>query len=371
MNFMVKFEPYQEDAVKMAMEKRLPFCLYMFPDEDNVVFFADHLSFNKNFDITSADVPERRFIIGDWNCASSSFRFIYDRFDASSTVRFLESMPAFPSQDTPVVNKEISGGDYLHDIATLREELKKNNRHKVVVSRAINHGGIPSDKLWGVVEKVFSSFPHSFRYLYYTPQTGAWMGASPEVMLIYDGKTGTAESMALAGTRPVVDSDKQWGAKDIEEQKIVEDYIKDIMSVTGETCFVVGPETMTTGNLQHLRTTILSVCKPGIDAFTVIDRLNPTPALCGYPKEWALEWIGRLERHERRCYGGVVGVENKGLYKTFVNLRCVNFNADEACIYAGGGIIAQSDPMEEWEETERKAGAILSFLPASNAKTLQ
>jgi isochorismate synthase len=95
----------------------------------------------------------------------------------------------------------------------------------------------------------------------------------------------------------------------------------------------------------------------------LLNNLHPTPAICGSPTKEALEIICSVEKHDREYYAGFlgpVGMENPIML--FVNLRCMQITDTNLILYAGGGITLESNPVDEWYETEIKAGTLLSVI---------
>jgi isochorismate synthase len=93
----------------------------------------------------------------------------------------------------------------------------------------------------------------------------------------------------------------------------------------------------------------------------MLQLLHPTSAVCGMPKEPALQFILDNEKHSRAFYSGFLGPVNVASEThIFVNLRCMQIYTDKAVLYAGAGITADSDPQKEWEETELKCLTLLN-----------
>jgi isochorismate synthase EntC len=93
--------------------------------------------------------------------------------------------------------------------------------------------------------------------------------------------------------------------------------------------------------------------------------LSPTPALGGHPREAALQLIGRIEGMDRGRYGGAVGwFDHSGNGTWAVAIRCAEFSDDwrRARLFAGGGIVADSDPQHELAETQAKLQAMLAAI---------
>lgn len=206
------------------------------------------------------------------------------------------------------------------------------------------------------------AYPHAFIFCFHTPQSGTWIGASPERLLSQNA--GMMRTMALAGTRPA-GSEGEWDAKNIEEQRIVRDFILDEMRSLGIRPQCRPTETRKAGPVEHLcnEITALILADYDIQAERLLRKLSPTPALAGYPKDEAVAAISTTEPFERGYYGGYCGPRFKnGNFAYFVNLRSLQQNGDRICLYSGGGILPDSNPESEWEETERKSQTLLMII---------
>ena len=105
--------------------------------------------------------------------------------------------------------------------------------------------------------------------------------------------------------------------------------------------------------------------QPGPTVVELVRALSPTPALGGHPRDAAIELIQRVEGFERGRYGGAVGwVDAHGDGRWAVTLRCAELSDDRhsARLVAGGGIVADSDPLSELAETQAKFQAMLSAI---------
>ncbi len=91
--------------------------------------------------------------------------------------------------------------------------------------------------------------------------------------------------------------------------------------------------------------------------------MHPTPAVAGYPKQKAIDFILENENYNREFYTGYFGFINKDKSsKLFVNLRCMQIEKKKLSVYVGGGITKDSNPLNEWQETEDKSKTLLSVL---------
>lgn len=233
---------------------------------------------------------------------------------------------------------------------------------KTVYSRVIC-GSLPDNHLsWGeMADRFFTRFPMAFRYLMYTPETKGWIGATPEQLLEFDKDSGKVSTVAFAGTRNVSETGKDWDEKNIRENRFVSDYICQKLQELGIEVHATPLSTVNYGNIEHLCSHISGISHAS-RLSDIMDAINPTPALCGFPKEDAIRDIDRYEHHKRNCYGGFVAVDSPSGYHAFVNLRCMHFHGSRYCIYGGGGIVPESVPEAEFNETAAKTAFLTELL---------
>lgn len=231
-------------------------------------------------------------------------------------------------------------------------------------------------------------------FLFSTSEYGTWIGATPELLL--HAWDTSLESLALAGSRPATSApidlknfekgfwpavdpryDTPWDEKNRKEQQMVTDFIEKILLEEGIKPMILPSRTRRAGKIEHIATEIIvnrfsktaalarrlnpymKADKKDRELFTrLLRRLSPTPALSGYPRDEAIDFIETHESGNRALYGGLIGIfyEKECSVQSFVNLRSGRFDSINKSIslYAGGGITPLSNPEEEWEETERK-----------------
>jgi len=210
--------------------------------------------------------------------------------------------------------------------------------------------------------KLQAAYPDAFCHLIHIPGNGTWMGATPETLLRMDHQT--ARTMALAGTQPKPEPGKEvtWQAKEIEEQAIVKEFILQILKELNiENYRQKSTGNKIAGNLVH-RITEFEFDSKTIEnrLAELIAKIHPTPAVCGLPKEKALNLIFQTEKHNREYYAGFCGpVNRQGQTDLFVNLRCMKILPDSLALYVGGGLTALSNPGMEWKETELKTETLM------------
>lgn len=261
------------------------------------------------------------------------------------------------------LSKDQSGFDaetkteYLRQLEKTIAIIKENGLPKLVYSRRKIFTGFREIDLKNSFENLCRTYPNAFRYIFVHGEH-SWMGAFSEVLGKFNKETHEFETMSLAGTLPVSES---WSDKEIEEQKPVTLYIRNILKKYSENIDESGTYDHISGNIKHLRTDFRAKIRPE-DLDAIIQELHPTPAVCGIPKEFCKESIQKLEKFPRELYAGYIKIETEETVQYFVNLRCARLYQDSVHVFVGGGITAQSSPEKEWIETELKSEAVLKNL---------
>ena len=200
-----------------------------------------------------------------------------------------------------------------------------------------------------------NQYPRMFIYLVHTPETGTWLGSTPEALL--RGTDDKWRTVALAGTQPIVNEvvPTEWNGKNREEQAMVTNYIRNVLNKYAKKVKEEGPYTARAGQLVHLKTDFSCVLKNNEHLGELLQALHPTPAVCGLPKKETADFILEHEGYDRKYYSGFVGwLDPSGCTDLYVNLRCMELTEKEATLYAGGGILPSSTCDSEWEETRHK-----------------
>lgn len=201
----------------------------------------------------------------------------------------------------------------------------------------------------------------------------AWLvGASPELLISRRGRTivshplaGSARRRANAEEDAAAARSLSASAKDLEEHAYVVDAIKAALApLCSELDVPDSPSLYTTNTMWHLGTRITGTLKDdSISVATLAGLLHPTPAVCGTPRQQALDTISRLEPVDRGFYAGAVGwVNDAGDGDWYVAIRCAHVQANSLRLFAGAGIVADSEPELEVAETGAKFRALLNAL---------
>lgn len=260
---------------------------------------------------------------------------------------------------------EVSEAGYYAQANKIIGLIKKGMVEKVVLSRIIARKFNQKDKAAATFEALCKIYPQAFVYFFSDGEKNQWMGASPETLLKVE--SGNCETMSLAGTLPLEKLNEKfiWTEKEYKEQRIVSDFIREqLFNCRVENVQELGPTTIAAGNMAHLCTQFNFQLSDSVKTSEIIHKLHPTPAVCGWPAKQAMELIRQTELHDRSYYCGYLGnVESNGNMQLFVNLRCLQLTENEAYVYVGGGLTAESEVEKEWNETLLKSetlGAVIS-----------
>ena len=258
---------------------------------------------------------------------------------------------------------------YLFAVSAARDAVRDGRLTKAVIAREISVTSDEPIDIHAVLVRLRLSFGSSYRY-----SIDGFVGAMPELLVSVEGDTVRAHP--FAGTTPRTgdpDTDRQAAAellaseKNQTEHRVVIEMIHDtLLPWCSYLDWEPEPSIVAVANVQHLGTRMeghLSDPRPNV--LELVRALAPTPAVGGFPRDEALALIERVEGFERGRYAGSVGwVDAAGDGTWAVALRCAEFSPDRrsARLVAGGGIVADSEPLAELAETQAKFQAMLSAI---------
>ncbi len=258
---------------------------------------------------------------------------------------------------------------YLRAVEAAREAVRSGHLTKAVIARDVRVECDSPIDVHAVLRRLRATFGSSYRY-----SVDGFIGASPELLIAVDGPI--VRSHPLAGTAPRTGDPATDAAsaaqllasvKDQVEHRVVIDMIHDtLLPWCSFLDWEPEPSVVAVANVQHLATLMEGhLSEPRPHVLELVHALCPTPALGGFPRDAALSLIADFEGFERGRYGGAVGwVDAHGNGTWAVAIRCAELSDDRrsARLTAGGGIVADSEPLAELAETQAKLQAMLSAL---------
>ncbi|MCX6189252.1 MAG: isochorismate synthase [Bacteroidetes bacterium] len=283
------------------------------------------------------------------------------------TEAFLESYHSFlnaPTKTYPstyykkTASHEASQTEYIEAIQKSQLEMQRGHFKKVVLSRITKIKYTQTSPVIDLFFSLCAKYPKAFISLISSANYGTWLGASPEVLVHQQAENYT--TVALAGTKKSSD-ETLFSSKEAEEQNIIKEYIENSLALQNIKSESSAREDFDTGGLTHLKTSIYFTA-PASSRLTIAEALHPTPAVGGYPKNNAVDFILENEHYDREIYAGYIGAINKEELNLYVNIRCMQWLPEYALLYAGAGITMASKAEAEWEETENKRKIISDVL---------
>lgn len=200
----------------------------------------------------------------------------------------------------------------------------------------------------------------------------AFLGASPELLFAKSGRMLSTQALAgtARATKPAPTDESEGrhpliaSRKDREEHAhVVREIERALATIAREIAVVPTPIVWGVGDLVHLKTIVSATLRQKVGVVDALQALHPTPAVGGVPVREASRWIVENEPFDRGWYTGCVGWLDQDENGTFVvAIRCALITGGEALVFAGAGVVAESDPLKEYEETALKQVPILRAL---------
>jgi isochorismate synthase len=341
-------------------QEEKPFVVYRKPNSTEIsgFFMKDEtLCFTDDF-------SEAGFIFAPFDSEQKAILF---PFEKSEFITEKLSLDAFIADEKTFFADEASKENHIKLVEKTIEEIKKKDFKKVVISRT-EDVEISDFNLLEIYQKLLQNYKNAFAYVWFHPKVGLWLGATPETLLNIENSVFT--TMSLAGTQVYKNTENVvWKSKELEEQQLVTDFIKNQLEAISSNLKIDKTETVKAGSLLHLKTKVTGVLNEKSNLKTLVRALHPTPAVCGLPREKAKKFILENEYYKRSFYTGFLGELNiqDSKFKTqssslFVNLRCMNISKNKAFLFIGGGITKDSNAKKEWEETVSKSNVMKRVL---------
>jgi menaquinone-specific isochorismate synthase len=257
--------------------------------------------------------------------------------------------------------------DWCDAVAETVKRIVAGRLEKAVLARALDVEADAPIDIGAVLQRLRTAYPATMLYA-----IDGLVGATPELLVSRIGDV--VRSHPFAGTTPRTGdpaADARAAAtllastKDRAEHQVTIDMVLDTMLPF---CSYVDsepePSIVSLANVQHLATLVEGrLSSPPATALALVAALHPTPAVCGWPTDEARALIAELEQLERGRYTGAVGwVDAHGNGRFGVAIRCAEIDGNRARLFAGNGIVSDSDPRTELAETQAKLQAMLAAI---------
>lgn len=298
------------------------------------------------------------------------------RAELEDVARQIEDAALIPDSGTtplsePHINYPLDREGWCKQITDAIRRMKAGELDKVVLSRTCDvmfeH---PVDPL-SALANIEHRYASSYRFLIEPAVGSAFFGATPELLAEVNGralKTAALAASIKRGATPAEDDQLAatlWSnPKERYEHGLVVEGLRDLLEPhANELIIPEVPGFLKLSNIQHLYTPIYGELNDDYGVLPIVEKLHPTPALGGYPRSIAMDTIAASELIPRGWYASPVGWLDMHGNGTFaVAIRSAVSGGNHARLYAGAGIVADSDPDREWDETRLKFRPMLEAL---------
>lgn len=258
-----------------------------------------------------------------------------------------------------------SPDDWCDAVDRARKRMADGHLRKAVLAREVVVEADAEHDPLTILERLRRAYPGCYVF-----RVGSFLGATPELLVSRMGDVVRAQPLAGTAPRggdPAADSrlaaSLLASTKDREEHRITIDSLHEVLLPF---CSYLDeepePSIVAVANVQHLATTVEGrLSDPPAPSLELASTLHPTPAVGGDPKDEALATIRQEEGLDRGRYAGPVGwTDAAGNGRWAVGIRSAEVQGRTARLFAGNGIVADSEPQRELAETQAKLQALLS-----------
>jgi salicylate biosynthesis isochorismate synthase/menaquinone-specific isochorismate synthase len=346
--------------------------------------FAEHGAGSpewSSFEPAAMTLPEISFSVGPDGTSMTVNAMVERGADAERLVSDLVArVAALRSAELPMIDPHPSHrpsiesartpGQFEDSVSAAVDRIQNGEIQKVVLAReVVVRGGSAHDPA-AIFAAIREGFPACFNFCVGTPEA-AFIGASPELLVRSVGRSVSTVGLAGSARRssdPAVDDHLAQklltSSKDRGEQGVVvARIVKALSRISVWVEAAEDPEIVKVANIQHLATPVVAQLAQPRTAIELAGILHPTPAVGGEPWKKASRIMDEVEGLDRGWYAGPVGwMDGSGDGEFCVALRSALLRDREAHLYAGVGVVADSDPAAELAETEMKLGALLPLI---------
>ena len=313
-------------------------------------------------------IPEILLIINQ--NSTLNFNFIIDDKTSIEQVKeyinktlkkLLTKIDIKSNQTIKSTKKEIQPNkkQYLTIFNKTKKAINNNIAEKIVLSKIEKHSIMKKVNMYQIHKEMENKYKDCFNYIVQLNKDEYFIGSSPELILKL--KQNKISTISLAGTS--TNKNKLNEIKEVKEQEYVTKYLKDIFEKIGTETKKTKTKKLQLNYAYHLKTKISAKIKNKKHILELLNIIHPTPALSGYPKKEAMNFITKTEPFNRGYYAGAIGLYNlKGEGFFYAGIRSALIKNKNIYLFSGGGITKESDYLKEWEETNLKLNHIKSII---------
>lgn len=260
---------------------------------------------------------------------------------------------------------------WIKKVEKARKLIHNNRFEKIVLARPMTVESKTKPVFTHITHRLRQKYPECFNFLIQKDPDTAFVGATPERLASFRNNIFKTEGLAGSTSRgksaledAALAQNLMKSQKDRNEHEFVIRAINDnLKKFSYRIEHPKQPEIKKLNNVQHLFTPISASIKNGVQIHELIREMHPTPAVGGFPRDEAVSHIYDIEQLDRGWYAAPIGWFNLNGWGEFaVAIRSALLHGKRATLYAGCGIVADSDPEREWNETLLKFRPMLESL---------
>jgi menaquinone-specific isochorismate synthase len=250
------------------------------------------------------------------------------------------------------------------------DSIERGTLRKVVLAQSLRVTLKDRLSVPDVLSRLAETYPDCYRFMFSPTKESSFFGATPERLVSVRGRTVRTEALAGSTGRGDTPAEDEWLAKelldsekDIHEHELVADAIREQLAPFVRTIQTGDRNVRQLATVQHLSTPITAELDGGEHILSLVEALHPTPAVGGLPPDVALRTIRETETFDRGWYAAPIGwIDGSGDGTFAVGIRSAVAQEHTATLFAGAGIVADSDPDREWDEVQLKYRPMLDEL---------
>lgn len=272
--------------------------------------------------------------------------------------------PEFPESKS-------SSERFMSSIRDAKTRIKAGEFKKIVLAREVTIKLNGNPEATQMLNYLRREYPTCYTFMVRMNKFSTFLGSTPEKLvalrstfMLTDGLAGTISRGKTATEDTILERKLLQSEKDLSEHGFVVEAIGSrLRDITHNINYPVQPGIRKYNNVQHLYTPITASLNKDVSPLEILEKLHPTPAVGGHPREATLPHIQPLERIDRGWYAGPVGwLNTHGRGEFCVGIRSGLLLQNQARFFAGCGIVSDSDPETELQETNLKLIPMLSAL---------
>ncbi|MFB6311428.1 MAG: isochorismate synthase MenF [Salinirussus sp.] len=285
----------------------------------------------------------------------------------------LSATPALQARGPPGVQARRTVPDrdgWRDQVTRALDRIDRGELRKVVLAQALEVDLARSPTIPDVLERLGRTYPDCTRFLIDPEQGGTFFGATPEQLVERSGRSVRTTVLAGSTGRGDTSQEDAWLAADLQdspkdnhEHEVVLDAIRDQLAPLATAIETGNRGIRQLATVQHLQTDVRAELDGDHHVLDLVEALHPTPAVGGMPQDVALDTIGTSEAFDRGWYAAPVGwIDAAGDGRFAVAIRSAVARHRSATLFAGAGIVADSEPDREWSEVQLKYRPVLDEL---------